>query len=61
MKKLLAWMLVCLLCMSASLAEGLKIADVEAGKEYVIKLEKKLYLDPKGDAALYYIAQRWRK
>ncbi len=58
MKKLIACLLIfCLLMPCAVLADGLKFTDIEHGKEYIIRLEKKLYLDPKGPAALYYIAQ----
>ena len=57
MKKLIACLLLlCLLIPCAVYAEGLKFTDIEPDKEYIIHLEKKIYLDPKGPAAQYYIA-----
>lgn len=46
MKKLILWLLLLTSLCSCAFAEGIKIAEVEPGKEYVVELEQKIHLYP---------------
>lgn len=59
MKKLLVWLVLLMTLCSCTFAEGVKIAEVQPGKKYVVELKEKIRLYPPSEKGkrMYYTAQ----
>lgn len=59
MKKLIVWLMLLMTICSCAFAEGVKIAEVQPGKNYVVELEQKIQLYPPSEKGkrFYYTAQ----